>query len=76
MALRTLFRYELKKLFFAKVYLIALAEAVIMLVFLVISSISEVRPVSREAAKELDGRIIDGSVMQSLRKYSFVYGME
>jgi hypothetical protein len=59
--------YELKKLFCAKVNLIALTGAVIMLVFLVISSISEVQPVSREAAKELDGRIIDGELIEEMK---------
>ena len=38
-----------------------------MLVFLVISSISEVQPVSREAAKELDGRVIDGELIEELK---------
>lgn len=65
--LRTLYLYELKKLFCAKVNLIALSGAVIMLVFLVISSISEVQPVSREAAKELDGRVIDGELIDELK---------
>ncbi len=65
--LRTIYMYELKKLFCAKVNLIAFAGAVIMLVFLVISSISEVQPVSREAAKELDGRIIDGELIEELK---------
>ena len=48
--LRTIYLYELKKLFRARVNLIALAGAVLMLLFLVIFSISEVHPVSREAA--------------------------
>lgn len=38
-----------------------------MLLFLVISSISEVQPVSREAAKELDGRIIDGELIEEMK---------
>ena len=65
--LRTIYLYELKKLFCTKVNLIALTGAVIMLVFLVISSISEVQPVSREAAKELDGRIIDGELIEEMK---------
>jgi len=65
--LRTIYLYELKKLFCAKVNLIALTGAVIMLLFLVISSISEVQPVSREAAKELDGRIIDGELIEEMK---------
>lgn len=67
MALGTMYLYELKKLFFAKVNLIALAGAVIMIVILVISSTSELRPVSREAAKELDGRTIDGQLIEELK---------
>ena len=65
--LRTIYLFELKKLFCTKVNLIALTGAVIMLVFLVISSISEVQPVSREAAKELDGRIIDGELIEEMK---------
>ena len=61
--LRTIYLYELKKLFRARVNLIALTGAVLMLLFLVVFSISEVQPVSREAAKELDGRIIDGELI-------------
>ena len=38
-----------------------------MLVVLVISSTSELRPVSREAAKELDGRTIDGQLIEELK---------
>ncbi len=38
-----------------------------MLVFLVISSISEVQPVSRKAAKELDGSIIDEELIEELK---------
>ena len=67
MVLRTLYFYELKKLFFAKVNLTALSGAVIMLAFLVISSISGAQPVSREAAKELDGRVIDGELIEELK---------
>ena len=67
MVLRTLYLYELKKLFYAKVNMIAFAGTVIMLVFLVISSTSESQPVSREAAKELDGRVIDGELIEELK---------
>ena len=67
MVLRTLYLYELKKLFYAKVNMIAFARTVIMLVFLVISSTSESQPVSREAAKELDGRVIDGELIEELK---------
>ncbi len=67
MLLITLYRYELKKLFYAKVNLIALAGTIMMIVFLVISSISEIQPVSREAAKELDGRAVDGQLIGELK---------
>ena len=65
--LRTIYLYELKKLFRARVNLIALAGAVLMLLFLVVFSISEVQPVSREAAKELDGRTIDGELIEEMK---------
>ena len=67
MMLKTLYLYELKKLFFSKVNLLALAGTVIMIVVLIISSNSEVAPVSREAAKELDGRVIDGQIIEEVR---------
>ena len=38
-----------------------------MLLFLVIFSISEVQPVSREAAKELDGRTIDEELIEEMK---------
>ncbi|MBQ3372816.1 MAG: hypothetical protein IJG40_06755 [Oscillospiraceae bacterium] len=38
-----------------------------MLLFLVIFSILEVQPVSREAAKELDGRTIDGDLIEEMK---------
>ena len=65
--LKTIYMYELKKLFFAKVNLIALAGSVIMLVFLAVSSISEDHPASAQAAKELDGRMIDGQLFEELK---------
>ena len=67
MMLKTLYLYELKKLFFSKVNLLALAGTVIMIVVLIISSNSEVAPVSREAAKELDGRVIDGQIIEEVK---------
>ena len=63
----TLYKFELKKLFFARVNMIAMAGAVIMLAVLVISSMSEAAPVSREAAKELDGRAIDEKLIEEIR---------
>ena len=65
--LLTIYQYELKKLFFAKVNLIALMGSVIMLVVLAISSVTEVSPVSREAARELDGRTIDGQLIEEMK---------
>ena len=38
-----------------------------MIVVLIISSNSEVAPVSREAAKELDGRVIDGQIIEEVK---------
>ena len=65
--LRTIYLYELKKLFRARVNMIALTGAVLMLLFLVVFSISEVQPVSRDAAKELDGRTIDGELIEEMK---------
>jgi len=65
--LRTLYLYELKKIACSKVNLIALAGAVIMLVFLEITSVPENQPVSREAAKELDGRAIDAQLIEEMK---------
>ena len=67
MILRTIYKYELKKLFFSKVNLIALAGTAIMLVVLVISSMTDEMPVSREAAKELDGRTIDARLIEEMK---------
>ncbi len=67
MVLRTLYRYELKKLFWSKINLIALAGAVIMLLFLVVTSIPGDRPISREDVKELDGRAVDGQLIEELK---------
>ena len=67
MVLRTLYLYELKKIACSKVNLIALAGAVIMLVFLEITSVPENQPVSREAAKELDGRAIDAQLIEEMK---------
>ena len=64
--LKTIYKYELKKLFFARVNMIAMAGSVIMLVFLVISSLSESIPASREAERELDGRVIDGQLFEEI----------
>ena len=70
--MKTIYMFELKKLFFSKVNLITLVGAVMMLLFLAISSVAEDRSASRETARELDGRIIDGQLfdeMKSALKY-------
>ena len=64
--LKTIYLFELKKLFLAKVNLLALIGAVVMLVFLAFSSMSEERPTFRETARELDGRTIDESLFKEL----------
>ena len=65
--LSTVYKYELKKLFCSRVNMIALAGSVLMLIFLAVTSITEARPVSREAAKELNGRTIDEQLMDELK---------
>ena len=65
--LLTIYKFELKKLFCTKVNGIALAGSVIMLLFLVLSSISEEIPVSREAAGELNGRVIDEQLLDEMK---------
>lgn len=65
--LSTIYKFELKKLFCSRVNIIALAGSVLMLVFLAVSSIAEARPVSREAAVELNGRAIDGQLIDELK---------
>ena len=64
--LLTLYKFELKKLFCAKVNVIAMTGSVIMLIFLAVSSVSEAVPVSQEAAEELNGRVIDGQMIDEL----------
>ncbi len=74
--LKTLYMFELKKLFCARVNIIAMAGSVIMLVFLVISSASEDIPVSKKAAKELNGRVIDGQIFEEIEPaLQYVNGM-
>ena len=65
--LKTIYMFELKKLFFSKVNLATLIGAVLMLLFLAISSIVEEQPASRETARELDGRIIDGQLFDEMK---------
>ena len=63
----TIYKFELKKLFCTKVNVIVLAGSVIMLLLLVISSISEEVQVSREAVKELNGRVIDEQLLDEMK---------
>ena len=66
--LSTIYKFELKKLFCSRVNIIALAGSVLMLIFLAVSSIAEARPVSGEAAEELNGRAIDGQLIDELKE--------
>ena len=65
--LKTIYLFELKKLFLEKVNLIALIGSVVMIVFLAASSISEDQPAFRDNARELDGRTIDGSLFEEMK---------
>ena len=65
--MKTIYLFELRKLFLARVNLIALTGSVVMLVFLAVSSIAENRPAFRETARELDGRTIDGSLFEEMK---------
>lgn len=64
--LKSLYKYELKKLFFAKINMIAMIGSVIILVFLAISSTSENQEVTREESKVLDGRMITGQLFKEI----------
>ncbi len=65
--LKTLYKFELNKVFCAKMNMLALAGAAVLLVLLANTSISEARPVSRNAARELAGRAIDGQLIEEMR---------
>ena len=65
--LKMIYLFELKKLFLAKVNLIALTGSVVMLVLLTIFSISEDYLTFRETAKELDGRTIDEKLFEEMK---------
>lgn len=65
--LKTIYLFELKKLFMAKVNLIALIGSAALLVFLAVFSVSEDQTAFRETARELDGRTIDGSLFEELK---------
>ena len=60
--LGSLYKYELKKLFSAKINLTLMIGSVIILVFLAISSVFENRELPGEEARALDGRVIDGQL--------------
>ena len=67
MILTALFRYELKKLFCSRINLLAMAGSVIMLISFVVINISEIKPVSRSKARELDGRVIDAQLLEEMK---------
>ena len=56
---KTLYHYELKKLFCSRVNLAALAGSVIMLLFLASVSVSEKMPVSRDMARAIDAQLLE-----------------
>ena len=63
----TIYKFELKKLFCSRVNIIAMTASAVMLVLLVVSSICEARPVSREAAGKLNGSRIDGQLLEEMQ---------
>ena len=65
--LKTIYMFELKKLFFSKVNLATLIGVVLMLLFLAISSTVEEQSALRETARELDGRIIDEQLFNEMK---------
>ena len=65
--LKTIYLFEIKKLFFSKVNLVTMAGAVVIVAFLAIASASQEQPVSRESVRELDGRTIDGLFFEELK---------
>ena len=71
----TIYKFELKKLFCSKVNVIAIAASAVMLVLLVVSSIYEARPVSREAAGKLNGSKIDEQLVEEMQPiFKYVNG--
>ncbi len=62
----TLFKFELKKLFCTKINILAVTGSAAILLFLVLSSVYEAGPISREPAAALNGRVIDGQLMEEL----------
>lgn len=71
----TIYKYELKKLLCSRVNMIAMATSAVMLVLLVVSSIYEARPVSREAAGKLNGSKIDEQLVEEMQPiFKYVNG--
>ncbi len=71
-----IYKFELKKLFCSRVNMIAMITSAVLLVLLVVSSIHEARPVSREAAGELNGREIDDQLMEEMQPiFKYINGM-
>ena len=65
--LKMIYLFELKKLFLAKVNLLVFIGSILMIVFLAFSSIAENQSSFRETARELDGRIIDGTLFEEMK---------
>ncbi|MBQ6360120.1 MAG: hypothetical protein IJJ25_03110 [Lachnospiraceae bacterium] len=65
--LKTIYLFELKKLFFSRVNMIAMAGVVVIVVFLATASDTQDQPASRESAKELDGRSVDELLFEELK---------
>ncbi|MCR4752619.1 MAG: hypothetical protein K5852_10035, partial [Eubacterium sp.] len=65
--LRTIYLFELKKLFFSRVNMIAMTGVTLIVAFLAISSVFQDQPASREGAKELNGRMVDENLFAELK---------
>ncbi len=65
--LKTIYLFELKKLFFSRVNMIAVAGVIVIVVLLAVSSASQDQPASMKSAKELDGRIVDENLFDELK---------
>lgn len=65
--LKTIYLFELKKLFWAKGNLMVLIGSAVILGLLAASSIFEERPAFRETAGNLDGRTIDAALIEELK---------
>ena len=65
--LKTIYLFELKKVFFSRVNMIAMAGVVVIVIFLAVSSVSQDQPAFRESAKELDGRTVDELLFEEVK---------